>query len=113
MFKLFKKEEETNHDIVLLDIIVNHCNSSPNNSWTTSYITNSDWKSIRFLNKRGLVKYYKTDRTNVYTISLTLFCFYLTRIKKYDIARVYSEATKLYNFIGESKNGIQARRLLP
>ena len=84
MFSIFKKDEELNHDILLLEVIVGKCKEF-NGCWTTHIISNNDWKSIRFLNKRGLIKYYTTDKEGVYTITPTLFCLYLTKIKKYVI----------------------------
>ena len=112
MFSIFKKNGELNHDILLLEVIVGKCNEF-NGTWTTHIISNSDWKSIRFLNKRGLIKYFKADSKDMYTITPTLFCFYLTKVKKYDIAKVYHEATRLYNFIGENKNASKTREVLP
>ena len=111
MFSIFKKNGELNHDILLLEVIVGKCNEF-NGTWTTHIISNSDWKSIRFLNKRGLIKYYKEQKKDTYTITLTLFCLYLTKFKKYDIAKVYSEATKLYNSIGEIKNANKNGKVL-
>lgn len=111
MFSIFKKNEELNHDILLLEVIVGKCKEF-DGAWTTHIVSNNDWKSIRYLNKRGLIKYFKTDKEDIYTITLTLFCLYLTNVKKYDTARVYHEATKLYDSIGETKNGIQTRRVL-
>lgn len=112
MFSIFKKDGELNHDILLLEVIVGKCKEF-DGAWTTHIISNNDWKSIRYLNKRGLIKYFKTKDKDIYTITLTLFCLYLTNVKKYDIARVYHEATKLYDSIGEMKNASKKRRVLP
>lgn len=111
MFKLFNKDNELNHDILLLTVIVGKCKEL-NGCWNTAVASNEDWKSIRLLNKRGLIKYFKTEDKNVITITLTLFCLYLTKVKKYDIEKVYSEANKIYNLIGGEKNGIHKRGVL-
>lgn len=110
MFNMFKKKEENNHDILLLSIILGKCEEN-GGSWTGFISTNQDWKSIRFLNKRGLIKYFKNGEVS-YSIVPTLFCLYLTKIKKYDIEKTYNEAVKLYNFIGESKNGYKNGQVL-
>ena len=111
MFSIFKKNKELNHDILLLEVIVGKCNEF-NGAWTTHIVSNNDWKSIRFLNKRGLIKYFKTDKEDIYTITLTLFCLYLTKVKKYDIEKVYNEANKIYNLIGGEKNDICRGKVL-
>ena len=53
MFSIFKKNGELNHDILLLEVIVGKCNEF-NGAWTTHIVSNNDWKSIRFLNKKGV-----------------------------------------------------------
>lgn len=111
MFNIFKKEDKTNHDILILDFVTQKCFAN-NGTYDIRLYLNEDWKSIRFLNKRGLIKYYKTDKKDVYTITLTLFCLYLTKIKKYDIEKVYNEATKLYDLIGGEKNDVHKRTTL-
>lgn len=103
MFNMFKKKEENNHDILLLSIILGKCEEN-GGSWTGFISTNQDWKSIRFLNRRGLIKYFKNGEVS-YSIVPTLFCLYLTKYKKYAIDKVYNEAVKLYNLIGEERNG--------
>lgn len=111
MFSLFNKDKELNHDILLLTVIVGKCNEF-NGCWNTTVVSNEDWKSIRLLNKRGLIKYFKTEDKNVITITLTLFCLYLTKVKKYDIEKVYNEANKIYDLIGGEKNGICSGKVL-
>ena len=103
MFNMFKKSKELNHDILLLTVILGKCNEC-GGSWTSTPYSNADWKSIRFLSQHGLIKYFKNGE-DTYNFVPTLFCLYLTKYKKYGIEKVYNEAVKLYNFIGEKRNG--------
>lgn len=111
MFKLFKKQEPWNHTQRLLYLIMEYYDKD-NKGWTTTVCTNTDWKSVKFLNKRGLIKYFKTYQENVIRIEPTLLCLYLTKVMKYDIQETYNEAVKLYNKIGEVKNGTNSRKVL-
>lgn len=103
MFNLFKKKEENNYDVDFLASILDMCDRC-GGSWSVGILSNKQWKSIRFLNKHGLIKYFKNGE-NSYNIVPTLFCLYLTKFKKYDIEKVYNESVKLYNLIGEERNG--------
>lgn len=102
MFNMFKKDKELNEDCLMLRGVLSYCDKC-GGSCTASIVSNKQWKSIRFLNKHGLIKYFKNGN-DTYNIVPTLFCLYLTKYKKYDIEKTYNEAVKLYNFIGEEKN---------
>jgi hypothetical protein len=107
MFNVFKKNKTTTPEVRMLETIVSKCNENPGGYYGCVVLSASGWKSIRYLNKRGLIKYFKTDNPNSIKITLTLFCLYLTKIKKYDIEKVYNEATSLYNLVGGERNGVR------
>lgn len=110
MFKLFKKDKPLNYTQRLLQLTMEYYDKC--GTFSTRLVTNSDWQSVKFLNKRGLIKYFKTYQENVIRIEPTLLCLYLTKVMKYDIQETYNEAVKLYNKIGEVKNGIHSREVL-
>lgn len=111
MFKLFKKDKPLNYTQRLLQLTMEYYDKC--GTFSTRLVTNSDWQSVKFLNKRGLIKYFKAiDPYDAVRIEPTLLCLYLTKVMKYDIEKTYNEAVKLYNKIGEDKNGIHSREVL-
>ena len=61
--------------------------------------------SVKFLNRKGLVKYdIKEDKIKLFP---TLLFFYLTLVLKYDSYSVYKECIKLYHIIGDKLNNIK------
>lgn len=111
MFKLFKKDKPLNYTQRLLQLTMEYYDKC--GTFSTRLVTNSDWQSVKFLNKRGLVKYFKAiDPYDAVRIEPTLLCLYLTKVMKYDIEETYNEAVKLYNKIGEDKNGNSYREVL-
>ena len=103
MFNMFKKSKELNDDCLMLRGLLSSCDKY-GGSFTTSIVSNRQWKSVRFLSQHGLIKYFKNGK-DTYNFVPTLFCLYLTKIRKYDIEKVYNESVKLYNLIGEERNG--------
>lgn len=70
---------------------------------------NADYKtmgSVKFLNRKGLLKYKAKgeDRIVVYP---TLLFYYLTLIIKCDTYDVYKQALKLYEVIGDKLNEVK------
>ena len=111
MFKLFKKDKPLNYTQRLLQLTMEYYDKC--GTFSTRLVTNSDWQSVKFLNKRGLIKYFKAiDPYDAVRIEPTLLCLYLTKVMKYDIQETYNEAVKLYNKIGEVKNGANSRKVL-
>lgn len=111
MFKLFKKDKPLNYAQRLLRLTMEYYDKC--GTFSTRLVTNSDWQSVKFLNKRGLIKYFKAiDPYDAVRIEPTLLCLYLTKVLKYDIEETYNEAVKLYNKIGEVKNGNSYRKVL-
>lgn len=111
MFNLFKKDKPLNYTQRLLQLTMEYYDKC--GTFSTRLVTNSDWQSVKFLNKRGLVKYFKAiDPYDAVRIEPTLLCLYLTKVMKYDIQETYNEAVKLYNKIGEVKNGTNSRKVL-
>lgn len=92
MFNLLK-EKDNSFELRMFKVLMNVNNYR--------VMGNEEWKAIRFLNKRGLIKYFLTEEKNVITIMPTLLCLYLTKKKKYGIEKAYKEAVDLYEMIGE------------
>lgn len=107
MFKLFNKPD-TNDFYMFQSIIENM--DKKTRTCKLDLSTHYNWKSVRLLNKRGLIKYYLTDKKNIVTVVPTLFCLYLTVKKKYAIEKVYTEAVELYDMIGEEINDDNKRQ---
>lgn len=110
MFKLFKKDKPLNYTQRLLQLTMEYYDKC--GTFSTRLVTNSDWQSVKFLNKRGLIKYFKGEQPYDVRIEPTLLCLYLTKVMKYDIEKTYNEAVKLYNKIGEVKNETANRNKL-
>lgn len=70
---------------------------------------NADYKtmgSVKFLNRKGLLKY-KAKGEDRIVIYPTLLFYYLTLVMKYDSYTCYKEALKLYFLIGDKLNEVK------
>lgn len=64
--------------------------------------------AIKFLNRKGLLKYKKRkEDTNKIVVYPTLLFYYLTLVLKYDTYTVYSESIKLYEKVGDKLNHVK------
>lgn len=69
--------------------------------------THENFTSIKFLNRKGLLKFKKSPNPKELFIYPTLLYYYLTLVLKYDIYKVYSESIKLYDTVGERLNDVK------